>query len=69
MKNLKRRVYALVETVSYDNLSVQKYDFFDIFIVVLILLNIASVILETVQSLHLRYAHAFKDFEIFSVIN
>ena len=68
MKNLKRKIYALVETVSYDDLTVQKYDFFDIFIVVLILLNIASVILETVQSLHLRYAHAFKDFEIFSVI-
>jgi len=68
MKNIKRRIYALVETVSYDELTVQKYDFFDIFIVVLIILNIASVILETVQSLHTRYAHAFKDFEIFSVI-
>lgn len=68
MKNLRRRVYALVETVSYDDLAVQKYDIFDIFIVVLIILNIASVILETVQSLHLRYAHIFKDFEVFSVI-
>jgi voltage-gated potassium channel len=68
MKNLKKKVYALVETVSYEDLEKQKYDFFDISLVILIILNIGAVILETVQSLYALYADYFKGFEIFSVI-
>ncbi len=41
---------------------------FDTFIMALILLNVAAVILETVESIHLRYGDFFDYFEIFSVI-
>jgi len=67
MKNLKRRIYALVETVSYEDLKKQKYDAFDVFMVVLIVLNVISVILETVPNLYSQFGRAFRDFEIFSV--
>jgi len=68
LSRLKRRAYALVETVSYEDLSRQKYDLYDVFMLFFIFLNVASVILETVQSLHSRYLHIFRDFEIFSVV-
>lgn len=41
---------------------------FDKFIMTLILLNVAAVILETVESIHVKYEVAFEYFEIFSVI-
>jgi voltage-gated potassium channel len=68
LKKIRRRVYALVETVSYDDLEKQKYDLFDVFLAVLIILNVSSVILETVPSLYERFGHLFKGFEVFSVI-
>jgi|MudIll2142460700_1097286.scaffolds.fasta_scaffold207787_1 voltage-gated potassium channel len=68
MNKAKRKVYAIVETVSFEDLTKQRYDFYDVFMVILILLNVLSVILETVESLYARYPHLFKDFEIFSVL-
>ena len=41
---------------------------FDRFIMVLILLNVAAVIVETVESVHNRYASLFIYFEVFSVV-
>lgn len=41
---------------------------FDKFIMALILLNVAAVIIETVDSIHNEYELAFEYFEIFSVI-
>jgi hypothetical protein len=40
MKNIKRKVYSIVETVSYEDLKKQKYDFYDVFMVILIILNV-----------------------------
>lgn len=68
MKNIKKRVYSIMETVLYEDSNIQKYDFYDVFMVILIILNVLSVVLETVESLYARFSHLFKDFEIFSVV-
>lgn len=41
---------------------------FDTFIMALILLNVAAVIVETVESIHVRYGDFFDYFEVFSVV-
>ena len=41
--------------------------YFDLFIMTLILLNVAAVIMETVESIHVQYESFFYYFEIFSV--
>lgn len=41
---------------------------FDTFIMALILLNVAAVIIETVESIHVRYGDFFDYFEVFSVV-
>ena len=64
-KTIKRKIYEFVEVVSDDD---QVGKSFDIFIIVLIILNIIAVILETVESLSLRYHDLFWNFEIFSVL-
>jgi voltage-gated potassium channel len=64
----KRRVYSLVETVSYEDIQQKHLDFFDIFIMALISLNVIAVILESFEPLRLRYHSEFIIFEIFSVI-
>ena len=68
MKNIKRKVYAMVEAVSYEDLITPRFDPFDIFIIVLITLNILAVILETVESIYTPASEFFKYFETFSVI-
>jgi voltage-gated potassium channel len=66
--SLRRRAYALVEPVSAVDLSTTKYDLFDIFIVVLIFLNIVAIILHSLKSLALQYSSLFRDFEFFSIV-
>jgi len=68
LAHLKRKVYALVETVSYEDLTRRKYDAYDVGMLILIFLNLVSVVLETVQSLYVPYSHIFRDFEVFSII-
>lgn len=68
MINLKRKIYSLVEVVSYDDLKTPKIDPFDIFIIVLIALNMLAVILETVDPVYQAAPRIFGYFEIFSVI-
>ncbi len=63
MEKLKRKAYALVETVSHEDLETRYLDPFDIFIVVLIILNVLAVILGTVQSLEARFGTIFRYFE------
>lgn len=41
---------------------------FDTFIMALILLNVSAVIIETVESIHVRYGEIFDYFEVFSVV-
>jgi voltage-gated potassium channel len=64
----KRRIYSLVETVAYEDIQQKHLDFFDIFIMALISLNVVAVILESFEPIRLRYHSEFSIFEIFSVI-
>lgn len=59
--NLKTRIYGILEPGDEDS----KY--FDPFIMGLIVLNVAAVVLETVESIYTPYASLFYAFEIFSV--
>ncbi len=68
MENIKRKVYAMVENVSYEDLRTPKFDPFNIFIIVLIALNILAVILETVEGIYALASKFFGYFEAFSVI-
>ncbi|MFN3868372.1 MAG: ion transporter, partial [Hyphomicrobiaceae bacterium] len=61
---LRRRVYEIIEVGRGEDKSSQ---IFDVFIIALILLNIAAFIAETVPSLGERYAREFYAFEVFSV--
>ncbi len=65
MRNLKKRVYNLL-------LPGRKNDMgswiVEIFIVALIILNIVTLMLETVQSLYNSYHYEFHLFDVFSVV-
>jgi voltage-gated potassium channel len=62
---LKQRIHEILgETVPGDQVGY----FFDLFIIVLILLNVLAITLETVASINASYAGFFTYFEIFSVI-
>jgi voltage-gated potassium channel len=61
----KRRIFETLEKGEGDDRLSKR---FDIFIMSLILLNVAAVILETVESIHNRIPEVFYYFEIFSVI-
>ncbi len=68
MNRIRRKVYALVETVSYDDISTQKIDWFDRLIVGLIFINIIAVILGSISSIERKFARALQIFEFASVI-
>jgi voltage-gated potassium channel len=59
--DLKTRISGILEPGDEDS------RYFDPFIIMLILLNVAAVVLATVDWLYLRYASFFNAFEIFSV--
>ena len=65
MENFKQKVYHLVEKGSHGskvNLA------FDIFIVILIILNVLAMAIETMNNLDDRIIHALRIFEICSII-
>jgi len=62
--NLKQRTWEIVEAAK-DNDKVSWY--FDVFIMLLIALNILASILESVTTLEISYQQYFSLFEIFSV--
>jgi len=68
MGKIKNKFYAIVEVVSHEDLATREFDAFDIFIIVLIVLNIFAVILETVKGIYNSIPRLFNYFEIFSVI-
>ncbi len=68
MSTLKRKIHALVETVSSEDIAVQKFDWFDFSIIGLIGLNVLAVILASVPALGHRFARSFHGFEVFSVL-
>jgi len=59
--NLKTRIFGILEPGDEDS----KY--FDPFITVLIVLNVAAVVLETVDWLNASYGRLFRAFDLFSV--
>ncbi len=68
-KNLtfKQRVWEIVEATDHEDQVRKNIDYFDIFILILILLNAAAVILETVQAIEDEYGAYFFWFEVVSV--
>ena len=64
---LRQRVWELLDVSEDPQCGVADWDWVDVILLVLILLNVLAVILETVQSLQLRFGTAFRAFEVFSV--
>lgn len=65
IKNLKRRIFLIMEvTEPGDKISLR----FDSFLVVLILLNVLAVMLETVDSIAAQYGKFLRKFDTLSVI-
>ena len=64
---LRQRVWELLDVSEDPQSGVADWDWVDVILLVLILLNVLAVILETVQSLQLRFGTAFWAFEVFSV--
>jgi len=63
--SLRHRTFEVVEEAAPGDRASR---LFDRFLIVLITLNIAAVVLETVPSLHDRFGHEFLAFEVVSVI-
>jgi len=64
---LRQRVWELLDVSEDPQSGVADWDWVDVILLVLILLNVLAVILETVQSLQLRFGKAFWAFEVISV--
>jgi len=64
-KSAKQKVLRTLDKADDKNIVSKR---FDQFIMALILLNVAAVIVETVDSIHSQYELVFEYFEIFSVI-
>lgn len=64
---LRERVWDLLEVVEDTESGKVTWDWVDVFLLVLIVLNVAAVILETVESLGVQYGAAFLAFDTFSV--
>lgn len=64
MKRFQRRIYELLEVAHPEDTASRVTD---LFLFVLIALNVVAVIIETVESVAARYATAFLYFEVFSV--
>lgn len=65
--DLKKRVWEILEVDRPGEPRGKVYDAFDVFILVLIFLNVVAVILGTVKSIEDRYQSALHWFEVFSV--
>ncbi len=65
---VKQKIWELVEATDHEDKPKKDLDYFDWFILILILLNAVAVILETVKSIDQRFGDYFLAFEIFSVI-
>ncbi len=68
ISRLKRKIFALVDVASEEDLNERRFDWFDRFIIILIILNIIAVILESVNIIYTKGKYFFRSFEIFSVM-
>lgn len=64
---VRQRVWELLDVSEDPQSGVAAWDWVDVILFVLILLNVAAVILETVKRLQLHFAAAFWAFEVISV--
>lgn len=64
IKRIKERLYEILEIAAVGDISSKV---FDVCIMTLITLNVAAVILATVESLDSQYQYYFRIFEVFSV--
>ena len=64
---LRQRVWELLDVSEDPQCGVADWDWVDVILLALILLNVVAVILETVKSFQLRFGTAFWAFEVFSV--
>ena len=64
---LRQRVWELLDVSEDPQSGVADWDWVDVILLVLILLNVLAVILETVKSLQLRFGTEFRVFEVISV--
>ena len=64
---LRQRVWELLDFSEDSQNGVADWDWVDLILLALILLNVLAFILETVNSLKLRFGTAFWAFEVFSV--
>lgn len=62
--SIRRRIFEIIEIGGSDHFIGR---FFDVFMVILILLNVVAVAIETIQSVGSQYAREFLLFEIFSL--
>ena len=67
-ERLKRRVYEIVECPPREADGRTAFDYFDFFIVALIIANVLAVMLETVEQVAAPYDRLFRGFEVFSVV-
>lgn len=65
MKSLRKRIYDILE-ISPDKGGASWY--FDLFISILIALNVLAIVLESINEINEDYAQFFVNFELFSVI-
>ena len=65
MKNIKRHIHNILEVSSFNNLP---GILFNSIIILLIVLNIAAVIIGTIESVQAQYSRYLHIFEVFSVI-
>lgn len=65
--SFRERVWDLLEVVEDDETGKVSWDWVDVFLLVLIILNVLAVVLETVPSLQARFSAQFWMFDVFSV--
>ena len=64
---LRQRVWELLDVSEDPQSGVADWDWVDVILLVLILLNVVAVILDTVKSFQLRFGTEFRVFEVISV--
>ncbi|MBK8801344.1 MAG: potassium channel family protein [Fibrobacteres bacterium] len=63
----RKKIWDLVEVARHPEHNQPAFDWYDIFLSVLVVVNVAAVVVETVQEIATAYAEVFKALEIFSV--
>lgn len=64
----RKKIWDLVEVARHPDHNRSVFDWYDVFLSILVVVNVAAVVVETVPEIIAVYAGAFKTLEIFSVI-